>query len=117
RSRMLNKALRRMLKDDEVADDPWWTQISILTLIFSQLNGVLRFLRPNREKETFIRLFYSQPAIKYLGENRHNNKPSYLHSHNFSATIIQLLRGPGFDGSVQNEAKLIKKALDDNEIR
>ncbi|HEY4148739.1 MAG TPA: hypothetical protein VGM41_07415 [Chitinophagaceae bacterium] len=117
RSRMLNKAIRRMLEDEKVKNEGDWEKYSMLTWFYTTWNSLRRFFRPNRENETFIQLFYEQPAIKYLGESKHNNKPSYLDANNFSSTIVQLLRGPDYDGSSQNEASLIKKTLDDNSLK
>jgi len=116
RARMLYKGLRRMLEDDPVKDRPWWSRISVGTFIYSAAVQLGRFLAPQRKNDALLQLFYSQPAIKYLGENGHNSKPSYLHSHSFSLTLINLLRGMDFDGSRQNEATLIKQALDNNKI-
>jgi hypothetical protein len=116
RARMLYKALRRMLQDEPVQDRPWWTRIAIGTFIYSLFTRLGRFLAPHRKGDELLHLFYSQPTIKYLGENVHNSKPSYLHADNFSLTLLNLLRGAAFDGSQQNDATLIKQTLDSNTV-
>lgn len=116
RSRMLNKAIRRMLEDDPIKDDPAWIRSTLLTWFYSAWNSLLRFFQPYRSYENFARLFYQQPSIKYLGQSQHSNKPSYLQADNFSATLVQMLRGPDYDGCQHNEATLIKKSLDEGRV-
>jgi hypothetical protein len=101
RSRMLVKALRRMLEDGADAGEAF---------IFFK-----RFMQPVKPG-TFLEKFYSHPTIKYLGEDRIFSKPSYLHAHNFSQTIIHLLRGEQYDGRNANESELIAKAIESNSL-
>ena len=109
RSRMLVKALRRMLEDDrDTLVKPGGFTVPAEILLFFK-----RFLMPIKQG-TFLAKFYSHPTIKYLGEDKIFSKPSYLHAHNFSQTIIHLLRGEEYDGRNNNESDLILKAIQDN---
>ena len=119
RARMLQKALRRMLEDDNGNEDddvrkPIWKQFTILAYFYDVVVSLVRFFNPHWKDERLIKKFYTHPSIKYLGEDNTSSKPSYLHCHNFSQTIIQLLRGNGYDGRNQQESELIKNALDNN---
>ena len=49
---------------------------------------------------SLAKAFYKHPSIKYLSPNVSRSKPSYIEPKNFSATIIQILRGKNFDGSM-----------------
>jgi hypothetical protein len=111
RSRMLIKALRRMLEDDRdtLAKPGGFTVPAEILLFFK------RFLMPIRSN-SFLAKFYGHPTIKYLGEDKIFSKPSYLHAHNFSQTVIHLLRGEEYDGRNLNESDLIFKAIQDNPL-
>lgn len=111
RARMLQKALRRMLEDDRGSVlETGLPQIGTETKkLFS------RFLKPIN-KGSMLEKFYSHPTIKYLGENKLFSKPSYLHAHNFSQTLIHLLRGKDYDGRTTKESELIWKELKENKL-
>ncbi len=49
---------------------------------------------------SLAKAFYKHPSIKYLSPNSLRSKPSYIEPQNFSATMIQMLRGKDYDGSV-----------------
>jgi hypothetical protein len=117
RARMLQKALRRMLEDDNNTGQGNLTRFSIFSYWIDIVDNIIRFFRPLNSPNSLLSRFYSHPAIKYLGESKLFKKPSYLHSHNFSKTLIQLLRGEEYDGRNENESVLIKQALDTNSIQ
>lgn len=108
RGRMLQKALRRMLEDGDGKTGKYGVENYFL----EASENINRFFKPIKEGEELIRKFYNHPSIKYLGEGKLFKKPSYLHAHNFSQTIIHLLRGPDYDGRTENESELIKKELE-----
>lgn len=117
RARMLQKAIRKMLEDQaSVTGTPW--QRSTFYNYFGEIwENIRRFFRPFREHEKLIKKFYDHPSVKYLGEDKSYSKPAYLQPHNFSNTLIQLLREKKYDGSKNNEAELIKNALDNNTLQ
>ncbi|MGE0589856.1 MAG: hypothetical protein AB7O48_14865 [Cyclobacteriaceae bacterium] len=90
RAKILEKAIVRMLdsthKDTShsgfAATDRLMGWIRLLTWI----SGV--------PKESLSEQFYEHPLVKNLAEDKWHNKPSYLKASNFSATLIDLLRGP-----------------------
>ena len=114
RARMLQKALRRMLEDNvsEVSGNGvvnWQKEVA---------EDLDHFFKPFGRNNSYrlLRKFYDHPSIKYLGEGRLFKKPSYLHAHNFSQTIIHLLRGEEYDGRTQNESELIRRHINENTL-
>ncbi len=71
RARFLEKAIRRMLQDE------------------------------NKHNDDLVNLFYHHPLMKYLGESHRHSKPSYINKETFSKVVVDLLRGdkvnPGDD--------------------
>jgi len=111
RARMLLKAMRRMLEDDISSSKGYFRKSTLFGFIYSVKNLFYRFFVPIKDTEKFVQKFYDHPTIKYLGENRMFSKPSYLHSHNFSQTILHILRGNSYDGRTQSESNLISQEL------
>lgn len=116
RARMLQKAIRKMLEDQASPTGTPWQRSTFYNYFAEIWETIRRFFRPFRDYEKFARNFYDHPSVKYLGEDKSYSKPAYLQPHNFSHTIIQLLRGKEFDGSTSNEAELIKNTLDNNTL-
>lgn len=116
RSRMLVKAIRRMLEDDIIDSNNYWKNNSMIGFLDSLANLFARFFLPIRKDENLVKKFYGHPTIKYLGENRLFSKPAYLHSHNFSQTILQLLRGDQYDGRFQSESSAVEESLRSNNL-
>jgi hypothetical protein len=114
RARMLMKGIRRMLEDHVEPKGNWFQKSTLYNYLVDIASNIVRFFVPMKEREKVVRLFYNQPSIKYLGEDKSFSKPAYLQPHNFSNTIVQMLRGNSYDGSTNSEAELIKNALDNN---
>ncbi|MBI1780585.1 MAG: hypothetical protein HYR66_04370 [Sphingobacteriales bacterium] len=116
RARMLQKALRRMLEDDagKGANEP--NTYSAANYLREARDNTKWFFKPFSSADSLLYKFYSHPSIKYLGEGKLYKKPSYLHGHNFSQTLIHLLRGEDYDGRSQNESELIRQALEKNTL-
>lgn len=104
RPRMLLRALRRMLQDGDSEIQP-----TLINAFIDAVNNLADYFRPIR-KRTFLKAFYDHPTIKYLGENNTNSKPSYIEPSNFSQTIIQILRGNGYNQSL-NQMQVIRTNL------
>lgn len=86
RAKFLEKAIMRMLEDDEKVK----TGIRYYLRHFFRINP----LNDTQKKGyQFLKHFYDHPLVKYLGEKPHLSKPSYLHRASFSKVIIDLLRG------------------------
>ena len=109
RGRMLQKALRRMLNDGDKE-----SKLAIVNWFYGLRQDIIHFFNPLNQPGSLLNKFYDHPSIKYLGEGGLFKKPAYLHGHNFSQTVIQLLRGKDFDGSADNESALVKAALNAN---
>jgi len=104
RSKILEKGIIRMLEDDSSF------RFRILSLV--------KLFKKGKDKTgpgKLSAIFYEHPLIKFLGENKHHSKPSYIKKSTFSKVIIDLLRGenvrPGDD--IQS---FIQKTLDDQKI-
>jgi hypothetical protein len=82
RSKLLERAIFRMLEDGSVFDK----RFSSLKALFKKQDQV-------RNKKTLTGLFYNHPMVKYLGEDKYNSKPSYITKETFSKVMIDLLHG------------------------
>jgi hypothetical protein len=94
RPRTLVKAIRRMLQDGDSK-----VRLKGVTIFIDIFNNIVDYFRPLK-KGSFLKAFYDSPPIKYLGENNTNSKPSYIDPATFSKTIMQMLRGKGFNHSL-----------------
>jgi hypothetical protein len=113
RAKLLVKALEVMLEDrDEESDEDKHSMLRTVSRFFKGLNiSILRFFNASK-KESFTKVFYKHPAIKYLGQSSWQSKPAYLEPSNFSSTLTQLLRGKEYDGS-EPEMNAIYRTLFD----
>jgi hypothetical protein len=106
RSRMLLKAIRRMLEDQKKE-----TGITLINGGIEIILNLIRFFSPFFDSDKkLIKTFYEYPSIKYLGESSWHSKPAYMDASNFSQTLIYMLRGQTYDGTNQ-QMILIKTAL------
>jgi hypothetical protein len=94
RSKVLEKAILRMLEDGKSTDD----NRSVLKNLFEKTN-------PLTDKKVAT-WFYAHPLIKYLGEDNVYSKPSYLSAQNFSKVMIDLLKGFGIQGNITDIQKI-----------
>lgn len=95
RPRLLVKALRRMLEDNPKAIFGAKTRWTLLDFVSDVKESIKRFFYPFRNLPLLER-FYQHPTVKYLGESKSASKPSYMKAQNFSQTVIQILRGSGY---------------------
>jgi len=72
--------------------------------------GISKMLDDELDGKGISEAFYDHPLIKYLGENKSHNKPSYLNAKNFSKVLIDLLRGQNAQPG-QSFSPLIQQAL------
>jgi len=104
RSKLLERAICRMLEDEK----EFYKRFSSLKALFKKpVRGV--------KAKSMAGLFYSHPLIKYLGEDKHNSKPSYISRETFSKVIIDLLRGEAFNPG-DDLKPLIQKSLETGKI-
>jgi hypothetical protein len=113
RGRMLQKALRRMLNDGDNEESGFF----IMNLFYEIKDNIIHFFDPYGNTDSLLRKFYSHPSVKYLGEGKLFKKPSYLHAHNFSQTLMQLLRGDSYNGRTENESELVRQSLENNTLQ
>ncbi|WP_276482656.1 hypothetical protein [Paraflavitalea pollutisoli] len=113
RAKLLQKAIRRMLMDGAADAD------NLLGDLGRWLAAPFRriFSKASETDKSAYTQFFDHPSIKYLGEGRIFRRPSYLHGHNFSQVMIDLLRGPGYDGRTTNESTLIRDALEQDKLK
>jgi len=90
RSKLLERAISRMLEDGSVFDKR-----------FGSLKALFKKINPSENATNITGLFYNHPMVKYLAEDDYNSKPSYITKETFSKVMIDLLHGenvkPGED--------------------
>lgn len=108
RTRNLQKAIRVMLEDrpDSLNNN------STLNFLYRGLSVFtnVKYLFLSLKKGSFVSAFYKHPTIKYLGESVLKRRPAYISPDTFSRTLLQMLRGPEYDGTVP-ESILIEQTL------
>jgi len=82
RSKLLERAIYRMLEDGSLFD----SRFSSLKALFKKTNKV-------QNTTDLTGSFYSHPMVKYLAEDKYNSKPSYITKETFSKVMIDLLHG------------------------
>lgn len=105
RAKMLTKTIRVMLEDRQVLSEShnnWLIRIlaNPFERFFIAFYQSIQYIICPFPRRTLAKAFYKHPSIKYLGESIWNNKPSYITSTTFAETIIKILRGKSFDGSL-----------------
>ena len=105
RAKMLTKTIRVMLEDRLLLSEKyenWLIRIFVnpIDRFFTAFFGSVRYVFCPFPKRSLAKAFYKHPSIKYLSESVWNNKPSYICPSTFAETLIKLLRGSSFDGSL-----------------
>lgn len=101
RAVVLVKAIRVMLEDRKPLDLKSNSYLGkLLERIVNSIKTQKDHLYCRLPDDTLAKAFYKHPSIKYLSANSLRSKPSYIESQNFSATLIKMLRGKDYDGSV-----------------
>jgi len=90
RSKLLERAIYRMLDDQSIFDKR-----------FGSLKALFKKPDPTQNLDKLIGKFYDHPKIKYLAEDDYNSKPSYITKETFSTVMVDLLHSedinPGED--------------------
>jgi hypothetical protein len=102
---VLVRAIKVMLEDREngVTRTPLAKRFRpsyILNWIWEYYKNAREYLTCYFPDNSFGKVFYKHPSIKYLSENSRKTKPAYIEPGNFSTTIINILRGREYDGSI-----------------
>jgi hypothetical protein len=106
RGRMLQKAIRRMLEDDN--KNYKYTITNAVVEIWSSL---VRFFNPDfHSNSSFTKAFFKYPTIKYLAQSSWNSKPAYISANDFSTTLIHLLLGEHYDDTMPR-ISLVREVL------
>ncbi len=101
RAVVLVKAIRLMLNDRKpVALQSTSLLGKTVERILNTFKAQLQNIACRLPDFTLAKAFYKHPSIKYLSPNSSRSKPSYIEPKNFSSTIVQLLRGKDYDGSL-----------------
>ncbi len=101
RAAVLVKAIRIMLNDKKPLDLKSRTVIGkVWERFLFTLQMQWHHIACRLPESSLAKAFYKHPSIKYLSPNTLRSKPSYIEPENFSATVIQILRGRDYDGSV-----------------
>ncbi|WP_018616623.1 hypothetical protein [Segetibacter koreensis] len=101
RAAVLVKAIRVMLEDRKPLD---LKSRSFLGRTMERVRNYFRnkhdYITCHLPDDTLAKAFYKYPSIKYLSSNSLRSKPSYIDPKNFSATLVRILRGENYDGSI-----------------
>ncbi len=81
RAKVLQKAIMRMLEEENKDSGLWARLVSWSELFWNPL-----------KKGSFAEKFYHTPLIKFLGEDAWHKKPSYLDARNFSKAILDVIK-------------------------
>lgn len=98
RGRNLRLAVRRMLQDSDHRSDKE----------LSRFKKILRLIMPEKFERKFVKQFFDQPTIKYLGKNGYYKTPSYIAPADFAKNLYDILASaPG-----HNDLNKIENAID-----
>lgn len=118
RGRKLEHAIRRMLDDGFHTEHTFWSVAwDILKSVFYRFKKFILYFRftcpvPKETKNmSFVELFYNEPLIKYLGENKISKRPSYISPDFFSKAVLKIL----FDKGKSPEITACLEGLTDEE--
>jgi len=112
RAKKLEKAIKRMLDDGIMSHHNFWTFTGDFILgIFKRLKNfflLFSFKKQNKSKEamSLVESFYDHPGIKYLGENKISNKPSYISPEFFSKALTDVLKEKANDPTASSLKQL-----------
>ncbi|TKK69392.1 hypothetical protein FC093_08735 [Ilyomonas limi] len=110
RAAVLVKAVRVMLNDRQRLDVKTSNPvISVLIRAAVSLKNQWKFITCNLPSNSLAKAFYKHPSIKYLSASSIRSKPSYIHPENFSSTIVKILRGRYYDGSIPEIVAIYQK--------
>jgi len=107
RARTLMSGIRRMLEDDKCK-----SEYTLVNFFSERINDIIYLVHPFKDSK-FLKEFYKDPNIKYLGENGVNSKPSYITPERFSKTLIHMFRKQGYNPSM-NQYQEIRNNLANN---
>ena len=111
RAKKLEKAIKRMLDDGVVSHHNFWTFTGdFIVGIFKRLKNfflLFSFKKPkSKEAMSLVESFYDHLGIKYLGENKISNKPSYISPEFFSKALTDVLKEKANDPAASSIKQL-----------
>jgi len=110
RAAVLVKAIRVMLNDRQPLDIKTANPaLRVLIRAAVSLKNQWKFITCNLPSNSLAKAFYKHPSIKYLSASSIRSKPSYIHPENFSSTIVKMLRGRYYDGSIPEIVAVYQK--------
>jgi hypothetical protein len=101
RGALLVKAIRVMLEDRSPLALKSSTFIGrYFERAGARLREIYRHIKCILPEDSLAKAFYKHPSIKYLSSSVARSKPSYIEPDRFSTTLIRVLRGRDFDGTL-----------------
>lgn len=108
RAKKLEQALTKLLDDGiNYHENIWTLLIEFFEKKWLRIKKILNFIfskkieKPKHEM-SLLELFYDHPSIKYLGENKIHNIPSYISPEFFSKALIDILKKKGNESEPNN---------------
>jgi len=131
RSKLLERAIFRMLEDSDIFDKKFRSLKVFFKIGNQQLKQEAQAVAKAQAQAQAqvqakaIKLFYDHPLIKYLSEDTSKSKPSYITKEAFSKVMIDLLKGenaklgddlkPFIENSIKNKTFGTAKVTISNE--
>ncbi|TCJ17771.1 hypothetical protein EPD60_06175 [Flaviaesturariibacter flavus] len=101
RGALLVKAIRVMLEDRSPASLKSRTVIGrLVERSGARLREIYLHIACILPQDTLAKAFYKHPSVKYLSSSVARSKPSYIEPQNFATTLVRILRGRDFDGTL-----------------
>lgn len=116
RARVLTKALRRLLENDDHSGElGFFGRFTFFNWFYELGWSVVYFFQPFKNSP-FLKKFYQSPSIRYLGENSAAARPAYISPQIFSQAMVHLLRGR-HKAAHQTDAAAIRECLEQNTLQ
>ncbi|RYZ22072.1 MAG: hypothetical protein EOO16_10595 [Chitinophagaceae bacterium] len=101
RGALLVKAVRVMLEDRSPANLKSRTAIGRLAeRMVIRLKEAYLHIACILPQDTLAKAFYKHPSVKYMSSSVARSKPSYIEPENFATTLVRVLRGRDYDGTL-----------------
>jgi hypothetical protein len=115
RAKKLQLAITRMLDDGVMYhENIWWMLGDFFGRSWKNIKGFFSFLSTKKRKapSTLMEHFYDHPGIKYLGENKISNKPSYISPAFFAKALTDVLIEKGQSAGGQSARLQLQAGID-----
>jgi hypothetical protein len=93
RARMLRNAITEHMLADSLPGNRWGSMFKGTKDLFVEIFKIITGYEKKKDKKKVGDHFYQHPLIKNYGSSSVFPLPSYIHNHNFSTVLIDVLKG------------------------